>query len=88
MPGALLAAMPNAGKPRDVDGRNLYLCSPDYMASYARRFVGAGVRLIGGCCGTTPDHVKQIAHAVHALTPPVPAARRLRKAWRRTRRRR
>jgi len=73
VPGALLAAMPNAGKPRDVDGRNLYLCSPDYMASYARRFVGAGVRLIGGCCGTTPDHVKQIAHAVHALAAPVPA---------------
>jgi homocysteine S-methyltransferase len=73
VPGALLAAMPNAGKPRDVDGRNLYLCSPDYMASYARRFVGAGVRLIGGCCGTTPDHVKQIALAVHALAP-VPAA--------------
>ena len=74
VPGALLAAMPNAGKPRDVDGRNLYLCSPDYMASYARRFAGAGVRLIGGCCGTTPDHVKQIAHAVHALSPPAPAA--------------
>ncbi len=74
VPGALLAAMPNAGKPRDVDGRNLYLCSPDYMASYARRFAGAGVRLIGGCCGTTPDHVKQIAHAVHALSPAVPAA--------------
>jgi 5,10-methylenetetrahydrofolate reductase len=71
VPGALLAAMPNAGKPRDVDGRNLYLCSPDYMASYARRFVGAGVRLIGGCCGTTPDHVRQIAHAVHALAAPV-----------------
>lgn len=70
VPGALLAAMPNAGKPRDVDGRNLYLCSPDYMASYARRFVAAGVRLIGGCCGTTPDHVKQIAQAVHALGAP------------------
>jgi methionine synthase I (cobalamin-dependent)/5,10-methylenetetrahydrofolate reductase len=74
VPGALLAAMPNAGKPRDVDGRNLYLCSPDYMASYARRFVGAGVRLIGGCCGTTPDHVRQIAHAVHALGAPAPAS--------------
>ena len=70
VPGALLAAMPNAGKPRDVDGRNLYLCSPDYMATYARRFVAAGVRLIGGCCGTTPDHVKQITVAVRALTTP------------------
>ncbi len=70
VPGALLAAMPNAGKPRDVDGRNLYLCSPDYMASYARRFVGAGVRLIGGCCGTTPEHVRQISAAVRALAAP------------------
>ena len=76
VPGRAARREPNAGKPRDVDGRNIYLCSPDYMASYARRFVGAGVRLIGGCCGTTPDHVKQIAHAVHALAAPVPAARR------------
>jgi methionine synthase / methylenetetrahydrofolate reductase(NADPH) len=66
-PDALLAALPNAGRPRDVDGRNLYLCSPDYMASYARRFALGGVRLIGGCCGTTPDHIKQIRHAVQAL---------------------
>lgn len=66
-PEALLAALPNAGKPRDVDGRNLYLCSPDYMASYARRFAQAGVRLIGGCCGTTPEHVRQIRHAVRGL---------------------
>ncbi|MGI8671222.1 MAG: bifunctional homocysteine S-methyltransferase/methylenetetrahydrofolate reductase [Luteitalea sp.] len=76
VPGALLAAMPNAGKPRDVDGRNLYLCSPDYMASYARRFAAAGVRLIGGCCGTTPDHIRQIRTAVHALSAPAPAAAR------------
>lgn len=71
VPGAVLAAMPNAGKPREVDGRNLYLCSPDYMASYARRFASAGVRLIGGCCGTTPDHIRQIRAAVHALAPAV-----------------
>ena len=49
-----LSAQPNAGRPREVEGRNLYLCSPEYMASYARRFVNAGVRLVGGCCGTTP----------------------------------
>jgi homocysteine S-methyltransferase len=66
-PHTLLAAMPNAGKPRDVDGRNLYLCSPDYMASYARRFALAGVRLVGGCCGTTPEHIRQIRLAVRAL---------------------
>ena len=61
---ARLAAQPNAGRPRDVDGRNLYLCSPEYMASYARRFIAAGVRLVGGCCGTTPEHIRQIAAAV------------------------
>ncbi len=53
-----LAAQPNAGIPRSVDGRNIYLCSPEYMASYARKFVATGVRLVGGCCGTTPDHTR------------------------------
>ncbi|HWF93134.1 MAG TPA: bifunctional homocysteine S-methyltransferase/methylenetetrahydrofolate reductase [Terriglobales bacterium] len=53
-----LSAQPNAGIPRSVDGRNIYLCSPEYMASYARKFVAAGVRLVGGCCGTTPDHIR------------------------------
>ena len=67
--GARLVAQPNAGRPRDVEGRNLYLSSPDYMASYARRFTAAGVRLVGGCCGTTPDHIKQISAAVKALAP-------------------
>jgi homocysteine S-methyltransferase len=67
--GARLAAQPNAGRPRDVDGRNLYLSSPEYMATYAKRFVAAGVRLVGGCCGTTPEHTRQIAQAVHAASP-------------------
>jgi methionine synthase I (cobalamin-dependent)/5,10-methylenetetrahydrofolate reductase len=53
-----LAAQPNAGIPRNVEGRNIYLCSPEYMASYARKFVNAGVNLVGGCCGTTPDHIR------------------------------
>jgi homocysteine S-methyltransferase len=66
---ARLAAQPNAGKPRDVDGRNLYLCSPEYMATYARRFISAGVRLVGGCCGTTPEHIRQIAVAVRTTAP-------------------
>ncbi|MSO49314.1 MAG: bifunctional homocysteine S-methyltransferase/methylenetetrahydrofolate reductase, partial [Acidobacteria bacterium] len=70
-----LSAQPNAGRPRDVDGRNLYLCSPEYMASYARRFVGAGVRLVGGCCGTTPDHIRQIAASVRASAPAVQRTR-------------
>jgi methionine synthase I (cobalamin-dependent)/5,10-methylenetetrahydrofolate reductase len=64
-----LSAQPNAGRPRDIEGRNIYLCSPEYMASYARRFINAGVRLVGGCCGTTPDHIRQIKLAVRALTP-------------------
>ncbi len=64
-----LSAQPNAGMPRTVEGRNLYLCSPEYMASYARRFIQTGARLVGGCCGTTPEHIKAIKTAVRSLTP-------------------
>jgi methionine synthase I (cobalamin-dependent)/5,10-methylenetetrahydrofolate reductase len=59
-----LAAQPNAGIPRSVDGRNIYLCSPEYMASYARKFVATGVRLVGGCCGTTPEHIRVMKSAL------------------------
>jgi homocysteine S-methyltransferase len=61
-----LAAQPNAGIPRSVEGRNIYLCSPEYMASYARKFVAAGVRLVGGCCGTTPDTIRAMRSALRA----------------------
>ena len=61
-----LSAQPNAGIPRSVDGRNIYLCSPEYMASYARKFVAAGVRVVGGCCGTTPDHIRVMKSALRA----------------------
>src|SRR6201988_4216883 len=61
-----LAAQPNAGVPRSVEGRNIYLCSPEYMASYARKFVAAGARLVGGCCGTTPDHIRVMKSALRA----------------------
>jgi homocysteine S-methyltransferase len=61
-----LSAQPNAGVPRSVEGRNIYLCSPEYMASYARKFVAAGVRLVGGCCGTTPDHIRAMKSALRA----------------------
>lgn len=64
-----LSAQPNAGKPRDIEGRNLYLCTPEYMASYARRFISEGVRLVGGCCGTTPEHIRQIALAAKQMAP-------------------
>src|SRR5256886_247164 len=61
-----LSAQPNAGIPRSVEGRNIYLCSPEYMASYARKFVGAGVRVVGGCCGTTPEHIRTMKSALRA----------------------
>ena len=64
-----LSAQPNAGKPRDIEGRNIYLCSPEYMASYARRFILHNVRIVGGCCGTTPEHIRQIKAAVRGLAP-------------------
>jgi methionine synthase I (cobalamin-dependent)/5,10-methylenetetrahydrofolate reductase len=59
-----LAAQPNAGIPRSIEGRNIYLCSPEYMASYARKFVNAGVNMVGGCCGTTPEHIKAMNSAL------------------------
>jgi methionine synthase / methylenetetrahydrofolate reductase(NADPH) len=62
-----LIAMPNAGMPRAVDGRNIYLCSPEYMASFARKFIKAGVRFVGGCCGTTPNHIRAIKSSLRAL---------------------
>jgi 5,10-methylenetetrahydrofolate reductase len=61
--------MPNAGLPMRVEGRNIYLCSPEYMAQYARRMLWAGVRIIGGCCGTTPDHIKLIRSETRSLQP-------------------
>src|SRR4030088_952719 len=64
-----LAAQPNAGMPRSVEGRNIYLCSPEYMASYARKFVAAGVSLVGGCCGTTPEHIRAMKSALRAGQP-------------------
>jgi homocysteine S-methyltransferase len=63
---APISAQPNAGIPRSVEGRNIYLCSPEYMASYARKFVAAGVRLVGGCCGTTPEHIRVMKSALRA----------------------
>jgi homocysteine S-methyltransferase len=64
-----VSAMPNAGVPVRVEGRNLYLCSPEYMAQYARRLLWAGVRIVGGCCGTTPEHIKLIYAEARSLQP-------------------
>src|ERR1700734_1375932 len=62
-----LMAMPNAGMPRAVEGRNIYLCSPEYMASFARKLIKAGVQFIGGCCGTTPNHIRAMKSAIRAI---------------------
>ena len=62
-----LAAMPNAGMPRAVEGRNIYLCSPEYMASFARKAIAAGAQFVGGCCGTTPNHIRAMRSAMRAI---------------------
>ncbi|MBC7899967.1 MAG: bifunctional homocysteine S-methyltransferase/methylenetetrahydrofolate reductase [Saprospiraceae bacterium] len=64
-----LSAQPNAGLPRDVQGRQFYMGSPEYMATFAKRFVKAGARFVGGCCGTTPTHIKLIADAIRSISP-------------------
>src|SRR5258708_11261030 len=64
-----MSAMPNAGDPQRVEGRHIYLCSPEYMAQYARRFLWAGVKIIGGCCGTTPEHIKLVRSEARSLQP-------------------
>ena len=64
-----LSTQPNNGLPRQVDGRMFYMASPEYMAKYAKRLIQSGAKFVGGCCGTTPDHIKQIANAVAALSP-------------------
>ena len=66
---AKLSAMPNAGAPAMVEGRYVYLCTPEYMASYARRFLSAGVSFVGGCCGTTPAHIRNLVRSVRMLQP-------------------
>ncbi len=62
-----LAAMPNAGLPRAVEGRNIYLCSPEYMAGFARKAIAAGAQMVGGCCGTTPNHIRAMRSAMRAI---------------------
>lgn len=64
-----ISAMPNAGLPKMVDGRFIYLSSPEYLAEYAKRFIQNGASIVGGCCGSTPSHIKAIASAVRALQP-------------------
>ena len=70
-----LSAMPNAGMPRDVSGRMMYMASPEYIASYGRHLVQAGVKVIGGCCGTTPEHIKALVEGIRPLVPRLRATR-------------
>jgi len=62
-----LIVQPNAGIPKEVENRRIYLCSPEYLAEYAKRFVGLGASAVGGCCGTTPDHIREVALAIKPL---------------------
>ena len=64
-----ISAVPNAGLPKDVGDRKIYLASPEYMASYARRMIEAGACIVGGCCGTTPEHIKKIRDYVASVVP-------------------
>jgi methionine synthase / methylenetetrahydrofolate reductase(NADPH) len=69
-----LSAQPNAGMPRDIGGRSMYMASPEYMATYAAHLVRAGARVVGGCCGTTPEHIKAMAEGVRPLAPRIASA--------------
>jgi methionine synthase I (cobalamin-dependent)/5,10-methylenetetrahydrofolate reductase len=64
-----LSAQPNAGMPREVAGRQMYMASPEYMAKHAKRLIASGAKLIGGCCGTTPEHIRLMSDAVRAQSP-------------------
>jgi methionine synthase I (cobalamin-dependent)/5,10-methylenetetrahydrofolate reductase len=67
--GKPVSAIPNAGMPRIIEGRNIYLTSGEYMAEYARRFIQVGAKVVGGCCGTTPEHIKAIRSAITSIIP-------------------
>ena len=75
-----LIVQPNAEQPKEVGNRRIYLCSPEYLTSYAKRFVSLGASAVGGCCGTTPEHIREMALAVkplgraHAKTSVIAAA--------------
>lgn len=64
-----LSAQPNAGLPREIHGRKMYMASPEYMAKFSQRLIRAGAKFVGGCCGTTPEHTKRMVDAVAAIAP-------------------
>jgi len=59
-----ISIMPNAGRPQFTDGRMIYMSTPEYFSVYTKRFIDKGVRVLGGCCGTTPDHISKMANAL------------------------
>jgi homocysteine S-methyltransferase len=65
--GAPVLAQANAGRPESVDGRTIYVANPEYFGVFARRLLKAGVKLVGGCCGTNPSHIKRMVNAVRML---------------------
>ncbi len=71
-----LVAQPNAGMPREVGGRSMYMASPEYMATYAAHLVRAGARIVGGCCGTTPEHIAAMVEGIRPLAPRQPRVAR------------
>jgi methionine synthase / methylenetetrahydrofolate reductase(NADPH) len=66
-----ISVMPNAGKPRNISGRNIYMSSPEYLGEFAKRYIQNGANVIGGCCGTGPEHIQRMRNAISALQPSV-----------------
>jgi homocysteine S-methyltransferase len=64
-----LSVMPNAGTPQNVDGRNIYLATADYFAEYTRRFIQSGARIVGGCCGTNPEFIREMRKSIQSIQP-------------------
>jgi homocysteine S-methyltransferase len=70
--GLTISVQPNAGLPKEVDGRKIYMVSPEYMAEYARRLIQVGAKFVGGCCGSTPQHLAEMAKAIRSVSPVTP----------------
>lgn len=64
-----ISVMPNAGKPKSIEGRNIYLASPEYLGEYAKHYIQSGANVIGGCCGTGPEHIKRMRNTISSLKP-------------------
>ncbi len=63
-----LVVQPNAGLPKEIDHRKIYFCSPEYLTEYAKRFVNLGASCVGGCCGTTPEHIREMSRSIKPLS--------------------